>query len=150
MSTVKTRLAVKDDLDQLTEILIKYREFYGVTSRASVQVKNFLRERIEKGDSKIFIASEESENRITGFIQLYPSFSTVALKPQWILNDFYVLEEERKKGIGSLLMNAVKEYFKDSAKGFILVTEKSNLAAKQFYSKHGWNTGVYDFYTYSL
>ena len=45
-------------------------------------------------------------------------------------------------------MEYVKAYFKDSAKGFILVTDKDNVTAKSLYDKNGWETGEYDFYTY--
>ena len=42
----------------------------------------------------------------------------------------------------------VKEYFRDKAKGFILVTDIDNLTAKSFYENNGWKTGEYDFYTF--
>lgn len=33
------------------------------------------------------------EDRLLGFCQLYPSFSSLSLKRVWILNDIYVAEE---------------------------------------------------------
>ena len=45
-------------------------------------------------------------------------------------------------------MQSVKEYFKNKAKGFILVTDKENHTAKKFYEGNGWKTGEYDFYTF--
>lgn len=79
---------------------------------------------------------------------MYPSYSTVSLKPQWVLNDFYVDKNYRKQGYGTKLMEYVKSYFEDSAKGFILVTDKDNATAKSLYDKNGWETGEYDLYTY--
>lgn len=79
---------------------------------------------------------------------MYPSYSTVSLKPQWILNDFFVDADYRHKGYGRVLMSFVKEYFRDKAKGFILVTDIDNLTAKSFYENNGWKTGEYDFYTF--
>ena len=135
-----------NDLTQVVKIVMKYREFYGVNEQDEAAVTQFIKARMENEQSKIFIAEEEGE--VVGFIQLYPSYSTVSLKPQWVLNDFYVLPDYRKKGCGGQLMDFVKDYFSDKAKGFILVTDKTNSTAKAFYEKNGWETGEYDFYTF--
>lgn len=140
------RLALIKDAVQVAEIIKRYREFYGISNQDITEIELFVKERLQNSESKIFIAVED--NTIIGFIQLYPSFSTVSLKCQWILNDFYVYESKRCKGVGSLLMNAVIDYFKEQAKGFTLVTAKSNIIAKQFYIDHGWKTDEYDFFTY--
>lgn len=136
-----------DDLSSLVGIVMKYRDFYGVNDQNEEEVKQFLNNRLENNQSKVFIAAD-TEGEVIGFIQLYPSYSTVSLKPQWILNDFFVDVDYRNKGYGTALMSYVKEYFSDKAKGFILVTEKSNLTAKTFYDNNGWETGEYDFYTF--
>lgn len=58
------------------------------------------------------------------------------------------VENNRKQGNGKKLMSFVKKYFRDKAKEFILVTDKSNETAKKFYEANGWKTGEYDFYTF--
>lgn len=133
-------------LKDVVHIVHDYRAFYEVTAQNLDDITDFIKDRLTLKDSKIFIALEGEQ--VVGFIQLYPSFSTVSLKRQWILNDFFVLPEHRQKGYGSALMDAVIEHFKLTAKGFILVTEKTNHTAKRFYDKHGWQTDEYDFYTY--
>ena len=112
------------------------------------EIKDFISARIKKSESTILVAISGVSDTIIGFVQLYPVFSTVSLQKQWLLNDFYVIEDERNKGIGSALMEAVKDYFRGTAKGFILVTHKTNTGAKRFYEKHGWKTDVFDFYVY--
>lgn len=141
------KCAAIDDLNEIANLVMKYRDFYGVHNQSREEVESFIRDRITNDQSKIFIAIDVNGHGI-GFIQLYPSYSTVSLKPQWVLNDLYVEEDYRKQGIGTELMNAVKEYFSDKAKGFILVTDKENHTAKSFYDNNGWETGEYDFYTY--
>lgn len=143
---MEIRLAKPDDSAMVSSIIKKYRTFYEVENQDDSEIADFVNERFRLADSKIFIAVENEV--IAGFIQLYPSYSTVSLKRQWILNDFYVEEKYRNKGTGKALMDAVTDYFKDSAKGFILVTDKTNTTAKKFYDKYGWDTGEYDFYTY--
>ncbi|MCL2698553.1 MAG: GNAT family N-acetyltransferase [Oscillospiraceae bacterium] len=149
MQNVTIKIAsIDDDIEQIISIVKKYREFYNINEQDENEIEVFIRERLINNDSKIFIAINETIRKIIGFIQLYPLFSTVSLKRQWILNDLYVIDSERKNGIATELMNNVFDYFKDKAKGCILVTSKTNIPAKQFYDKLGWKTGDYDFYTY--
>lgn len=143
---MEIKLATYEDLDDVISIVKQYRTFYEVHDQNVEDIKQFMAERLSNHDSKVFIAVKGQE--VVGFIQLYPSFSTVSLKPQWILNDFFVSPLERQKGCGSALMSAVINHFKTSAKGFILVTDKTNTIASKFYKKHGWKTDEYDFYTY--
>ena len=147
METVMIKEATIEELKQVVDIVMKYREFYGVDKQRIEDVESFMKSRFENQQSKVFIATSENDE-VIGFIQLYPSYSTVSLKPQCILNDFYVDKNYRKQGYGTKLMEYVKKYFKDSAKGFILVTDKDNVTAKSLYDKNGWETGEHDLYTY--
>ena len=147
-SEVTIKKATEHDVDELVGIIKRYREFQGVAIQDSSEIREFISARIKKSESIILIAVSEATDMIVGFVQLYPVFSTVSLQRQWLLNDIYVIEDERSKGIGSSLVKAVKEYFRGTAKGFILVTQKTNTGAKRFYDKHGWRTDVFDFYTY--
>lgn len=143
---MEIKIGTINDLENIVAIIKQYRHFYGVEEQNIEDIKRFEEDRIKNNQSKIFLAMKGDV--AIGFIQLYPSYSTVSLKPQWILNDLYVAEGERHKGVAKSLMNAVMEHFKTSAKGFILVTDKTNSTAKSFYESCGWETGEYDFYTY--
>lgn len=70
-----------------------YRQFYGQTPDLE-GARQFLFERLQGGESVIF-AVMEGENAL-GFTQLYPSFSSVSMKPIWILNDLFVVEKARR------------------------------------------------------
>jgi GNAT superfamily N-acetyltransferase len=148
MKSIIIRQAIESDVDAVAEIVKRYRDFQGVTSQDMAHIQAFIRERIVSSESVILIAIHEKSNVIVGFAQLYPTFSTVSLRRQWLLNDLYVDKEERNSGVGSALMEAIKERFRGKAKGFILVTEKTNIEAKRFYNKHGWKTDHFDFYCY--
>lgn len=147
MEAVMIKEATIENLKQVVDIVMRYRAFYGVDEQRKEDVESFMKSRFENRQSKVFIATSENDE-VIGFIQLYPSYSTVSLKPQWILNDFFVDKNYRKQGYGTKLMEYVKTYFEDSAKGFILVTDKDNVTAKSFYDKNGWKTGAHDLYTY--
>lgn len=66
-----TRKAAVEDLNQLAQLFDQYRIFYHKESDIPT-AENFLQERLEKGDSEIFVAEEDE--KLTGFVQLYPIF----------------------------------------------------------------------------
>ena len=76
-------------LDKLAHIFDLYRQFYKQNGDINA-AKLFLKERIVASESIIFAAFEDGT--IVGFTQLYPTFSSVTLQRSWILNDFFVLE----------------------------------------------------------
>ncbi len=86
------KVATLEEINEIVNLVMQYRTFYGVNQQDRNEVEQFIRERISNNQSRIFIALDESGKGL-GFIQLYPSYSTVSLKPQWVLNDLYVVEE---------------------------------------------------------
>ena len=135
------------DLEHVSQLFDLYRVFYKQSSNIGA-AKEFIRERMEKEDSVIFIAVENG--RYLGFTQLYPSFSSVSMKRLWILNDLYVTKEARNKGVAKKLLDAAKQLAIDTqAKGLNLQTAVDNLAAQSLYEADGW---VKDeaFYSYEL
>ncbi|ENI1142886.1 GNAT family N-acetyltransferase, partial [Vibrio cholerae] len=93
---------------------------------------------MKNGDSVIFLALSEG-NEPLGFAQLYPSFSSVAMKRMWYLNDLYVSENARKKGVGRALLQKVAAFAKDTdAITVKLATAVSNEKAKSLYESEGY------------
>ena len=130
------REAKKLDLDQLSILFDSYRMFYGKESNTIVS-KNFLENRLSNKDSKLFIC--EVNNILTGFVQLYPLFSSTRVSKYWLLNDLFVDSKYRGKGYSKLLINKAKELVKESnACGMMLETEKSNKIGNNLYPKTGF------------
>ena len=130
------REAKKLDLDQLSILFDSYRMFYGKESNTIVS-KNFLENRLSNKDSKLFIC--EVNNILTGFVQLYPLFSSTRVSKYWLLNDLFVDSKYRGKGYSKLLINKAKELVKKSnACGMMLETEKSNKIGNNLYPKTGF------------
>tara|TARA_X000000950_G_C13676410_1_gene562106 strand:+ start:344 stop:787 length:444 start_codon:yes stop_codon:yes gene_type:complete len=130
------REAEKSDLDQLSKLFDSYRMFYGKESNIDIS-KKFLESRFNNKDSKVFIC--EVNNILTGFVQLYPLFSSTRVSKYWLLNDLYVDSEYRSKGYSKLLIDKAKELVKESnACGMMLETEKSNKIGNSLYPKTGF------------
>ncbi|MDB5274537.1 MAG: Acetyltransferase, family [Chitinophagaceae bacterium] len=119
------RKATIQDLEPLAHLFDGYRVFYEQTSDLIVG-KIFLKERITNKESEIFIALN-NEAIITGFVQLYPIFSSTRMKKLWLLNDLFVNPVYRGQGISKLLMGKAKEFSQQSGScGLILETAKIN------------------------
>ncbi|BAY15995.1 acetyltransferase [Anabaenopsis circularis NIES-21] len=140
-------LANINHLESVSVIFNQYRIFYNQASNIEA-AKEFLEERFKNKDSVVFAANDNGE--LVGFTQLYPSFSSVSMKRVWILNDLYVKESYRRKGVANLLMSAAEEYAKESgAVRVILATQISNIAAQKLYEVRDYIKNE-EFYHYTL
>tara|TARA_S200000501_G_scaffold192922_1_gene181753 strand:+ start:1387 stop:1830 length:444 start_codon:yes stop_codon:yes gene_type:complete len=133
---MQVREAKLSDLKNLSVLFNSYRMFYGKESDIRV-AEEFLRSRIENKDSKIFIC--EFNNELSGFVQLYPIFSSTRVSKYWLLNDLFVDINKRGKGYSKLLIERSKELVIESkACGMMLETEKSNDIGNLLYPSTGF------------
>ncbi|MEC1684077.1 GNAT family N-acetyltransferase [Bacillus mojavensis] len=124
------RQAETADAAAVAPLFNQYREFYKQASDLE-GAEAFLKE------SAIFIAEENGEH--IGFTQLYPAFSSVAMKRIYILNDLFVAPSVRKKGVGRRLLSAAKNYASENgAKCVKLQTEHHNRTARSLYEQNGY------------
>ena len=144
------RKATSKDVEHLSELFNAYRMFYQKAS-AIQSAKTFLEDRISNKDSEIFVA-QNTTNKLVGFVQLYPLFSSTRMKKFWLLNDLFVHPEFRGNGISIELIQKAKDLvFESKACGMYLETEKSNLIGNHLYPKTGFelNTSV-NFYKWNV
>lgn len=133
-----TRAAIAD-VDAVAPLFDAYRRFYGQRPDVGA-ARAFLDDRLRRGESVIFLAlSDEPDAEALGFTQLYPSFSSVSLKPLWILNDLFVRPDVRRGGVGRRLLQRAREWaIETGARGLILATAVTNRAAQSLYESCGW------------
>ncbi|MEE6450007.1 GNAT family N-acetyltransferase [Gottfriedia acidiceleris] len=139
--------AKSEHITEVANLFDQYRMFYKQESNLNGAI-DFITERINNNDSIIFLVKEKDQS--IGFTQLYPSFSSVSMKKLWILNDLYVTETARQKGVAQLLLNAAKEFaIKSKAKALDLQTAIDNKFAQALYEKNGYQVDK-EFLSYSL
>ena len=132
MNIIKAHI---EHLDLIVSLFDAYRVFYRKPSDKKA-AKKFLFERLKNRESIIFLALVDNE--AVGFTQLYPSFSSVSMKPIYILNDLFVTAAYRKQGIGVALLDKAKELCREQKyKGLVLQTETKN-PAQYLYERLGW------------
>jgi ribosomal protein S18 acetylase RimI-like enzyme len=144
---INLTLADSSSIPKLANLFNQYRIFYGEETNLQV-LTDFLKSRFTNKDSVILIALETTQ--IVGFIQLYPSFSSVQMRKIWILNDLFVSTGFRRKNVTRNLMEAAKKYAKEiGALRIDLATQISNIFAQNLYESMGYIKNE-SFFHYSL
>lgn len=118
----------------------QYRQFYKRDDDLS-GAEQYIGERLTQGDSIIYLADRMTAGTLVpaGYVQLYPSFSSLSMSRIWILNDLYVDSEHRGLGIGRKLLNEARTHaIQTGAKGLALSTQLHNLTAQQLYESAGY------------
>jgi ribosomal protein S18 acetylase RimI-like enzyme len=146
-SAPTVRRARRDDLDALVPLFDAYRRFYEQTGDIAL-ASAFLDERLERGDSVIFVA--EAEQQLLGFCQLYPSWCSVAAARIFVLYDLFVDDGVRRAGVGRQLMLAAQAFGRAAGAARLdLSTARTNARAQALYESLGWRRDDV-FLTYSL
>jgi len=141
-------LATTADLDELVPLFAGYLDFYEVPA-PHADIRAFLQPRIERGESTVFLA-RSIDGLAVGFVQLYPLFASLALRPSWLVSDLYVMPAARRDGYGEALMNAARAHAEATgACGLMLETAKTNHAGQSLYERLGYKREE-NFYTYWL
>lgn len=133
---MRVKRAGPEDLDALAPLFEAYRRFYQQPAD-SPKSRAFIAERLNRGDSVIFVAEENTE--LLGFTQLYPLFSSTACRRLWLLNDLFTTESARRKGVARCLLEAAREHaIATGAWGIELATAHTNLPAQRLYESLGY------------
>lgn len=128
------------DLDKAAALFNQYRQFYKREDDLN-GAEEYIRERLTRGDSVMYLADYNSGGTLVtaGFLQLYPSFSSLSMTSLWILNDLYVDSEYRGLGIGRKLLHQAQAHaLQTGAKGLTLSTQLHNVTAQQLYASAGY------------
>ncbi len=135
-------------IEKVGKLFDLYRQFYKYDSNL-IESTNYIKERINKKESKIFIAINET-NEAVGFVQLYETFGSLDLGKIIILYDLYVIKDQRKNKIGRQLMLKSHEYAKKiNAKRIQLSTATDNFIGQSLYESLGYVKDA-NFYTYDF
>ena len=141
--------ATESDLEGVVDLFNAYRMFYNQPAN-SVAAHSFIENRIREKNSVIFVAKDQMD--YIGFVQLYPTFSSISMKKTWILNDLYVVDAGRRQGVAQRLIEmAIGLCEKTDVAYLTLETASSNVHAKKLYEKIGFiHDDTFEHYQLSL
>jgi len=132
---MKICMVTQQTMGDVVPLFNAYREFYGQSSDLQ-QAEQFIQERVMGAESIIFLAYLEEEP--VGFAQLFPVFSSVAMKRAFLLNDLFVANQARKQGVAQALMEQCYIYCQqEDARYMMLETARDNVQAQKLYEKMG-------------
>lgn len=135
MTTI--RQAGVNDVPSIAPLFDAYRQFYGKPSDPAL-ARSFISERLGNAESVILLAIDDAGHGI-GFVQLYPSFSSVSAARVYILNDLFIAPQARRGSVATELMAAAAGFARGrGALRISLSTGMSNLAAQSLYERQGW------------
>lgn len=124
------------EIDSLASLFDEYRQFYGQASDLPA-ARRFLLSRFNHGESVLFLA--RAAGVPAGFVQLYPSFSSVSLARTFILNDLFVSQPFRRQGLARQLLQAASGYAQAlGAIRLTLSTAVTNTDAQALYASANW------------
>lgn len=137
MTNISIRQAKPEDVQQLSELMYQYMDFYKRPRQEEGKLRGFIEYILDNRSSGIqFVA--EREGALTGFATLYFTFSTLQLKRAAIMNDLFVTAEARGQRVGEGLFQACLEYAKRHDYAYMTwETAQDNGAAQAFYHKMG-------------
>ncbi|MFT0213919.1 GNAT family N-acetyltransferase [Pseudomonas sp. F1_0610] len=130
--------ATCDHLDLLVPMFVRYRELYG--ARPMVELSRaFLEQRIRSQEAVVYLAFTKDSNELIGFSLLYTSYSSLSLRPVWILNDIFVIESARRKQVArSLVIRSRDDATAANAVRLRVATNTHNNAIRKMYESLGF------------
>lgn len=137
---VNIRLALLQDIHDLTRLYNAYRDFYGESS-APERALAYLQDRLTNSLDKYFLAAPAYPlgTPALGFAHLIPSTNTLAMRPIWFLEDLYVDPTARTLGVATRLMQHAEDFARSTgAERLTLATAHDNLHAQRLYAKIGY------------
>lgn len=130
--------ATCDHLDLLVPMFVRYRELYGARPMVELS-RTFLEQRITDKDAIVYLAFSQENNQLVGFSLLYTSYSSLSLRPVWILNDIFVIESARRKQVArTLVIRARDDASAANAVRLRVATNTYNNTIRKMYESLGF------------
>jgi ribosomal protein S18 acetylase RimI-like enzyme len=146
---ITVRRAGPDDLPEAAALFSGYLDFYQRPSPPE-RVLAFLRERLDRREAVLLLA-RAADGKPAGFVNVYPTFSSLSMAPVWTLNDLFVAPAARRTGAGRALVRAcAAEARAAGAVAVQLQTAPDNHAAQALYRAEGFEPDAFAAYYLAL
>ncbi|MFD7081666.1 GNAT family N-acetyltransferase [Streptomyces sp. NPDC002181] len=147
---VVLRVAGHGDLDVAGALFRGYLDFYEVKVEDPDAPREYLAQRLQGGESLVLLADVPGAGTV-GFAQVYRTFSSLALRPMWILSDLYVDPSGRRTGAGRALLREVLRRAREAGvSGVQLETAYDNHVAQALYEAEGFERDAFHVYFHPL
>jgi len=135
---LKFRIANKDDQGQLIALIGKYHAFESIQSTVEQRARAVL-PLLDTDNDYGFILIAESNREIVGYIAICYGYTIEFRGRDAFIDEFYIQDIVRGKGIGSKLIQLAKEQARNNAIRVLhLEVAVDNERAKKLYKEHGF------------
>jgi GNAT superfamily N-acetyltransferase len=131
--TLSIRFATPDDAVTILEFIRKLAEYEREPGAVEVTADQ-LRSQMESDRPPFECLMAEFDARAAGFALFFPNYSTWRGRPGLFLEDLFVLDEYRGRGVGGALMRRLREIVSERGWG------------RMEWSVLNWNTTAQNFY----
>ncbi|AVG17300.1 GNAT family N-acetyltransferase [Chromobacterium vaccinii] len=133
---IQLSIATPESVSDWLPLFAAYLDFYRV-HQSPGQCREYLCERLRRRQAIAFLAKRDGA--AVGFALMYVGFSSLSLRPCWMLHDLYVSADARRHGVGKLLILRCQQYARDMGGGEIMLqTAHDNLNAQRLYENLGF------------
>jgi GNAT superfamily N-acetyltransferase len=125
------------EFEQLLPLIAAYQRFYEVEEIDEERNRAFFRRFLAPSEDGLLLGARR-DGRLVGYACLYWHFSSLEACESVLMNDLFVAEEARGKGIGRALIEASAEVARERGDGFVeWATAPDNLTAQRLYDSTG-------------
>jgi ribosomal protein S18 acetylase RimI-like enzyme len=141
MSTVHTWVAVPDEAEAVANLLVAFRDHNGADWPSDNAFLATVERLMEDRDTEFLLASPDDDSPPGGVLQLRFRLSVWRAAPDAWVEDLFVAEEARRRGLGDALVAlAVERAAERGARRIELDANESNAPALALYERHGFTT----------
>jgi GNAT superfamily N-acetyltransferase len=126
-----------EEFEELLPLIAAYQRFYEVDDIDEERNRNFFRRFIAPSEDGLMLGARR-DGRLLGYACLYWHFSSLEAVESVLMNDLYVVEEARGKGVGRALIEATAEVARERGAAFVeWSTAPDNDTAQRLYDSTG-------------
>jgi GNAT superfamily N-acetyltransferase len=125
------------EFEQLLPLIAAYQRFYEVEEIDGERNRAFFRRFLAPSEDGLLLGARR-EGRLVGYACLYWHFSSLEAVESVLMNDLYVAEDARGRGVGRALIEATAEVARERGVPFVeWSTAPDNRTAQRLYDSTG-------------
>jgi GNAT superfamily N-acetyltransferase len=126
------------ELEELLPLIAAYQRFYEVEQPDDERNRDFFRRFLAPSEDGMLLRAREDGGPILGYDCLYWHFSSLAAAEAVLMNDLYVAEEARGRGVGRALIEASAAIARERGTHQLeWATAPDNRTAQRLYDRTG-------------
>ncbi len=126
-----------DEYEDLLPLIAAYQRFYEVEEIDAERNRNFFRRFLAPSDDGLLLGAR-SEGRLVGYACLYWHFSSLEAVETVLMNDLFVVDDQRGRGVGRSLIEASAEVARERGAPYLeWATAPDNETAQRLYDSTG-------------